>query len=46
MAQMTRATERKILQEGPDSNALIGNVGSSLYNRLDARVACLDALQC
>jgi hypothetical protein len=46
MAQQTQATERKSLQEVPDPNAFTTNVGSSLCNRPDARVAYPDALQC
>jgi hypothetical protein len=46
MAQQTRATESTRLQEGPDADAMTMDSGSTLCNRLDAKVASPNALQC
>jgi hypothetical protein len=44
-AQQTQATESIRLHEGPNADAVIGDSGSTLYNRPDTRVASRDALQ-
>jgi len=44
-AQQTWAIESTRLQEGPEADAMTANNGSTLCNRLDARVASPDALQ-